>query len=58
MAITIVSGVSGSGKSTVAQVLLRHIGQQGSFIDADDFWTGTAAKQKMQEGQPLTDEDR
>jgi len=53
--IIVVMGVSGSGKSRVGQALAQHLGWQ--FRDADDFHT-QAAKEKMQQSIPLTDEDR
>lgn len=51
----VVCGVSGAGKSTVAQELANRLGWQ--FIDADDFHSNDA-KQKMASGTPLTDSDR
>ena len=53
--IIIVMGVSGSGKSRVGQALAQQLGWQ--FRDADDFHT-PAAKEKMKQAIPLTDQDR
>lgn len=51
----VVAGVSGSGKSTVGQLLAQRIGSR--FFDGDDFHT-ESNKEKMRAGIPLTDEDR
>ncbi|WP_454720722.1 MULTISPECIES: gluconokinase [Cupriavidus] len=53
--IYILMGVSGSGKTTVGQLLAKtlHCG----FNDADEFHSA-ANKEKMHNGIPLTDEDR
>jgi len=51
----VIMGVSGSGKSTVAQMLAESLGC--SFFEADDFHS-QANKEKMRNGIPLTDEDR
>ena len=51
----IVMGVSGRGKSTVAQGLSKRMGC--NFEDADDYHP-PANKNKMSQGIPLTDEDR
>ena len=53
--IYFVMGVSGSGKTTIAQLLseLKNI----PLFDADDFHS-TENKAKMSAGQPLNDEDR
>jgi gluconokinase len=53
--VTIIMGVSGSGKSTVARGLGEALGWR--FADADDYHS-PANKAKMQSGRPLTDEDR
>ncbi len=51
----IVMGVSGSGKTTVAQFLAERFGW--SMAEADDFHS-EANRKKMAAGIPLTDEDR
>ena len=51
----IVMGVSGSGKSTVAEMLARELGW--SFAEGDDFHSEENVR-KMAAGSPLTDEDR
>ena len=51
----IVMGVSGSGKSTVAEMLASRSG--GIFLDADDFHP-PANREKMASGIPLSDDDR
>ena len=51
----IIMGVSGSGKSTIAFELAKL--NSFHFLEADDYHSATA-KQKMQNGQALTDEDR
>jgi len=48
-------GVSGSGKTTVGQLLSQHLSTP--FYDADDFHP-QANIEKMSNGTPLTDEDR
>jgi len=48
-------GVSGSGKTTVGKALAAATGWE--FNDADCFHSD-AAKEKMSEGEPLTDTDR
>ena len=48
-------GVSGCGKSSVAQALAERIG--GAFLDADPYHPA-ANIEKMSQGIPLTDEDR
>lgn len=53
--IVIVMGVSGCGKSTVAEALAARVG--GEFIDADPYHPA-ANVEKMSKGIPLTDEDR
>jgi len=51
----IVMGVSGVGKTTVAEVLARRLGWE--FIDGDAFHPASNVE-KMRSGTPLTDEDR
>jgi gluconokinase len=51
----IVMGVSGVGKTTVAQGIARAMGWE--FAEGDDFHSA-ANKAKMAAGHPLTDEDR
>src|SRR5436853_3522902 len=53
--IVVLMGVSGSGKTTVGQVLARQLGW--TFVDADDFHPA-ANIEKMHRGVPLDDEDR
>ncbi|AKU51916.1 gluconokinase [Xanthomonas arboricola pv. juglandis] len=48
----VVMGVSGSGKTTIAQALAAHYGYR--FLDADDYHS-MAARAQMAAGQPLTD---
>ena len=48
-------GVSGCGKSSVAQALAHEIG--GEYLDADPYHP-PANVEKMSRGIPLTDEDR
>jgi gluconokinase len=53
--IIAVMGVTGSGKTTVGQLLAKRLGWE--FADADDFHSA-ANKDKMHRGVPLTDADR
>jgi MFS transporter, ACS family, tartrate transporter len=53
--IVVVMGVTGSGKSTVAEVLAQRLGWV--FVDADQFHSA-ANKRKMIRGISLTDDDR
>jgi gluconokinase len=53
--IIIVAGVSGSGKTTVGALLAGRL--HWRFADADTFHP-RANIEKMQAGEPLTDEDR
>ncbi len=48
-------GVSGSGKSTVGELLARRL--EVDYADADDFHS-ESNKAKLHEGIPLTDADR
>lgn len=54
-AIVVVMGVSGSGKTTVGQLLARSMGC--AFLDGDALHS-PAAIALMSRGVPLTDEDR
>ncbi|MGV1007597.1 MAG: gluconokinase [Dermatophilaceae bacterium] len=51
----VVMGVSGCGKSTVAERLASTLGWE--FAEGDDFHSG-ANVEKMRRGEPLSDEDR
>lgn len=51
----VVMGVSGSGKSTVSELLASVTG--APFVDADDLHP-EANRRKMAEGRPLDDDDR
>src|SRR5262245_31320474 len=53
--ILVLMGVSGSGKTTVGQVLAGQLGW--TFYDADDYHPA-ANIEKLRRGIPLTDEDR
>jgi len=53
--ITIVMGVSGSGKSTIGEALATRLGQP--FIDGDSLHP-VANREKMAHGIPLDDADR
>jgi len=50
-----ITGVSGSGKTTIGQLLAQKTGY--AFYDADDFHPQQNID-KMKAGEPLTDEDR
>ncbi len=51
----VMMGVSGSGKTTIGQLLAQRLSIE--FLDADDYHS-QANKDKMHAGVPLTDEDR
>ncbi|WCJ27936.1 Gluconokinase [Euphorbia peplus] len=51
----VVMGVSGSGKSTIGEMLAKVL--SCAFLDADDFHS-QSNKEKMRKGIPLTEEDR
>lgn len=53
--VIIMMGVSGSGKTTIGQLLVKELGWQ--FYDGDDFHP-QANIDKMRQGIALTDEDR
>lgn len=53
--VIVVMGVSGSGKTTVGELLSRRLGWE--YADADEFHPA-ANVAKMQGGTPLTDADR
>lgn len=53
--VLIMMGVTGSGKTTIGQLLARQLNWK--FFDADDFHPA-ANVAKMHAGIPLTDEDR
>lgn len=55
MPVVVCMGVSGVGKTTVAQALAGRLG--GTFLDADDFHPA-GNKRKMAQGIPLDDADR
>ena len=51
----VLTGVSGSGKTTVGKALARDLGWR--FYEGDEFHS-TANIEKMRRGEPLTDDDR
>jgi len=53
--VIILMGVSGSGKTTIGQLLAQHLGW--TFYDGDDFHP-QGNIDKMRQGIPLTDDDR
>lgn len=55
MSLFVVMGVSGCGKSSLAEELANL--SDGTFLDADDFYP-PANKAKMAAGIPLQDDDR
>jgi len=55
MKALVIMGVSGSGKTTVGQLLAQKTG--GEFLDGDDFHPPENVA-KMSSGIPLTDDDR
>src|SRR6478736_1964796 len=53
--VIILMGVSGSGKTTIGQLLAQRL--SWTFYDGDDFHP-SANVEKMRNGIPLTDDDR
>ena len=53
--VLVLMGVAGSGKTTIGKLLAARL--HWSFEDADDFHP-KSNRMKMQQGIPLTDEDR
>lgn len=53
--VIVVMGVTGSGKTTIGEMLAQRLGW--GFADADDFHSAVN-KEKMHSGIPLTDADR
>jgi gluconokinase len=53
--VIVVMGVTGSGKTTIGDLLARRL--EWEFADADDFHS-PANKEKMHKGIPLSDADR
>ena len=54
-AVLVIMGVSGCGKTTIAEILSRELGWE--YRDGDDFHPKSNVE-KMHSGTPLTDEDR
>ena len=55
MTVLVITGVSGSGKTTIGQALARRLNFE--FVEGDEFHT-RANREKMHSGIPLTDADR
>jgi carbohydrate kinase (thermoresistant glucokinase family) len=55
VAVIVIMGVSGAGKSTIAAILANRLGW--TYEDADWFHPASNVE-KMHSGQPLTDQDR
>jgi gluconokinase len=53
--VVLVTGVSGSGKTTIGRLLAEELGW--NFSDADEFHSATN-RNKLTSGVPLSDEDR
>ena len=53
--VVIIWGVSGAGKTTIGELLAQEL--HWKFYDADDFHPQVNID-KMEHGEPLTDEDR
>jgi gluconokinase len=53
--IVVLMGVSGSGKTTIGELLAQRLGW--AYLDADDYHPASNVE-KMRAGTPLTDEDR
>ena len=53
--IVIIFGVAGAGKTTIGELLARELGWK--FYEGDDFHP-PANTDKMEQGKPLTDQDR
>lgn len=53
--LIIITGVSGTGKTTMGELISRELGIP--FYDADDFHPKSNIE-KMSQGQPLNDQDR